>query len=42
MLPNGTLQNCHPTQPNDVGQCKPLQGLCESPKLGLANMAHML
>ena len=32
LLPNGTLQDCHPTLPNDVGQCKPLQDFahCQS------------
>jgi hypothetical protein len=26
---------------NNVGHCKPLQGLCAMPKLGVANMTHL-
>jgi hypothetical protein len=42
MLPSGTLQDYHPTQPNNVGHYRPLQRLCAMPKLGLENMAHLL
>ena len=42
LLPNGTLQNCHPTQPRNIEHCMPLQGLCVMPKSRLANMTHLL
>lgn len=35
---NGTLQDYHPTLPKDVGNCRPILGLCAMPKLELANM----
>jgi len=38
----GILQDCQPTLPKDVGQCKPIHGLCAMPKSELANMAHQL
>ena len=38
----GTLQDCHPALPKDVGHCRPILGLCAMPKLELANMTHLL
>ena len=40
LLPIGILHECQPTLPKDVGQCKPIHGLCTMPKSELANMGQ--
>ena len=39
---SGTLLDCSPTQPKDVGQCKPIRVLCAMQRLVLTTMTFLL